>query len=308
MKSIANFGVFALCMLILTSCNVKNGETKIQKSNEDLQIGNCFIAEVNGSSNKICFRIIGDSFVEVYRKSPFENLQEEIDGYKSINYRGEIIIPETVKYDDNVFTVTKIGDYAFFCTDITSVIIPKSAISIGESSFQACNKLKNVTIPESVVSIGQYAFTGCTSIVFIESPNSVKDIGEFAFKYCDNLLSITIPSSMDSLKEGVFHGCINLTSLIIKEGLKYIGDSAFEECTNLTHISIPNSVMGIGLDAFARCSMLSSVDIQNPELKMDYDNVFSGCDRLNKRTMTLMNTSKPRSNITSTPNNTPASK
>ena len=280
MKNIATFGIITMCLLILTSCNVKNGNTKTQKSNDNLQIGDCFITESNGSSNKICFRIIGDTVVEVYRKSPFENLQEVIDGYENINYRGEIVIPETVKYDGSVFTVTKIGDYAFFCTDITSVIIPKSVISIGESSFQACNKLKKVTIPESVVSIGQYAFTGCTSIVFIELPNSVKDIGEFAFKYCDNLLSITIPSSMDSLKEGVFHGCISLNSLIIKEGLKYIGDSAFEECTSLTHISIPNSIMGIGLDAFARCSMLTYVDILNPELNICFKDVFSDCDKL----------------------------
>ena len=280
MKSIATFGIITMCLLILTSCNVKNGNTKTQKSNDNLQIGDCFITESNGSSNKICFRIIGDTVVEVYRKSPFENLQEVIDGYENINYRGEIVIPETVKYDGSVFTVTKIGDYAFFCTDITSVIIPKSVISIGESSFQACNKLKKVTIPESVVSIGQYAFTGCTSIVSIELPNSVKDIGEFAFKYCDNLLSITIPSSMDSLKEGVFHGCISLNSLIIKEGLKYIGDSAFEECTSLTHISIPNSIMGIGLDAFARCSMLTYVDILNPELNICFKDVFSDCDKL----------------------------
>ena len=280
MKSIATFGIITMCLLILTSCNVKNGNTKTQKSNDNLQIGDCFIAESNGSANKICFRIIGDTVVEVYRKSPFENLQEVIDGYENINYRGEIVIPETVKYDGSVFTVTKIGDYAFFCTDITSVIIPKSVISIGESSFQACNKLKNVTIPESIVSIGQYAFTGCTSIVSIELPNSVKDIGEFAFNYCDNLLSITIPSSMDSLKEGVFHGCISLNSLIIKEGLKYIGDSAFEECTSLTHISIPNSIMGIGLDAFARCSMLTYVDILNPELNICFKDVFSDCDKL----------------------------
>lgn len=272
----------ALCLLILTSCNVKDGKNNKPKNYDDLRIGKCFIAEGNCSSNKMCFRIIGDSFVEVYRKSPFENLQEVIDGYENIKYYGEIVIPETVKYDGSVFTVTKIGDYAFFCTDITSIIIPKSVISIGESSFQACNKLKNITIPEKVASIGQYAFTGCTSIVSIELPNSVKDIGEFAFKYCDNLLSIIIPSSMDSLKEGVFHGCINLNSLIIKEGVKYIGDSAFEECTSLTHITIPKSVISISEDAFARCSMLISVDIQNPELKIDYDNVFSGCDRLTK--------------------------
>ena len=78
MKNIATFGIITMCLLILTSCNVKNGNTKTQKSNDNLQIGDCFITESNGSSNKICFRIIGDTVVEVYRKSPFENLQEVI--------------------------------------------------------------------------------------------------------------------------------------------------------------------------------------------------------------------------------------
>lgn len=269
-----------MCLLILTSCNVKNGNTKTQKSNDNLQIGDCFITESNGSSNKICFRIIGDTVVEVYRKSPFENLQEVIDGYENINYRGEIVIPETVKYDGSVFTVTKIGDYAFFCTDITSVIIPKSVISIGESSFQACNKLKNVTISESVVSIGQYAFTGCTSIVSVDLPKSMCDIGEFAFKYCEKLPSIIVPSSVLSLKEGIFHGCFSLNSVIIKEGVRFIGDSAFEECTSLTHITVPKSVISISEDAFARCSMLTYVDILNPELNICFKDVFSDCDKL----------------------------
>lgn len=274
MTTTSRLGIIVLCLFMLISCDVKD-----DKSNDDLQVGKCFVTDVDGTGN-MCFRIIGDTAVEIYKNSPFDNSHETIDGYKCIKYFGEIVIPETVKYANRVFTVTKIGDYAFFCSDVTSIIIPKTVVSIGESAFQACGKLKKITIPESVLSIGQYSFTGCTSIVSVGLPKNLGDIGEFAFKYCDNLLSITIPSSIDSLKEGVFHGCSSLNSVIIKEGVKYIGDSAYEECTNLTHISIPTSVMGIGLDAFARCSMLTHVDILNPKLNICFKDVFSDCDKL----------------------------
>ena len=275
MKTIVQIGLIIMCFLLFVSCNVN-----VEKGTKnDDKVGKCFVAEVNGNS-KMCFRIIGNTNVEVYRSSPFDIPQEKLDGYESIEYFGNAIIPETIKYDGEVYKVTKIGDYAFFCSKITSIVIPKSVISIGESSFQACNKLKKVIIPKNVKCIGQYAFTGCTSIISIEMHEGVINIGEFAFKYCEKLRSIVIPSSVLSLKEGVFHGCFNLNSVMIKEGVKSIEDSAFEECTSLTHITIPRSVTKIGEDAFARCSMLTCVNIQNPELNICFEDVFSDCDKL----------------------------
>lgn len=275
MTTTSRLGTIVLCLFILISCNVKD-----DKSKDDLQVGKCFVTDVDRGIGNMCFRIIDDSDVEVYKKSPFDNSQDAIDGYKCIKYFGEIVIPETVKYESRVFTVTKIGDYAFFCSDITSISIPKSVVSIGESAFQACDKLKKITIPEGVASIGQYAFTGCTSIVSVDLPKSMRDIGEFAFKYCEKLPSIIVPSSVLSLKEGIFHGCFSLNSVIIKEGVRFIGDSAFEECTSLTHITVPKSVISISEDAFARCSMLTYVDILNPELNICFKDVFSDCDKL----------------------------
>ena len=270
-------GWMIMYLLFFVSCNM-NVEKKAV-TNDDKQFGKCFVAKVDDGS-KICFRIIGNKNVEVYRNSPFDKSQEMIDGYESIEYFGKIIIPETIKHDGNEYKVTKIGDYAFFCSKITSIVIPKSVISIGESSFQACNKLEKITIPDNIESIGQYAFTGCTSIISVEIPEGVIDIGEFAFKYCEKLQSVIIPSSMLSLKEGVFHGCFSLNSVIIKEGVRFIGDSAFEECINLTHIIVPKSVISIGEDAFARCSMLTYVDVQNPELIICFKDVFGDCDML----------------------------
>lgn len=81
---------------------------------------------------------------------------------------GDLIIPDTVTYNGSTYSVTSIGDEAFVytvcaCTSLTSITIPNSVISIGESAFSECSSLTSVTIPNSVTSIEASAFRGDTS-------------------------------------------------------------------------------------------------------------------------------------------------
>ncbi len=133
-------------------------------------------------------------------------------------YTDEVIIPETVTYNDVTYNVTSIGGSAFSgCSGLTSVTIPNSMTSIGKYAFNGCSGLTSITIPNSVTSIGEYAFFGCSSLTNITIPNSVTIIGRDAFSNCSGLMSITIPNSVTSIGEYAFDGCSSLIKVHISD-------------------------------------------------------------------------------------------
>ena len=101
----------------------------------------------------------------------------------------EVDIPTEITYKEEVFSVNRIGEYA----------------------FSYCENLTNVVIPSSVISIGDWAFYGCIGIASIEMSSGVTSIGDCAFHHCTGLTSIEIPNSTTSIGEYVFYGCSSLT-------------------------------------------------------------------------------------------------
>ena len=100
--------------------------------------------------------------------------------------------------------------------NLTTIIIPNSVTTIGNSAFSGCIGLTSITIPDSVTTIGSSAFSGCTGLTSITIPESIITIGSSAFSGCTSLTSVTIPESVTSVKDNAFVGCTNLTSLVIK--------------------------------------------------------------------------------------------
>ena len=213
-------------------------------------------------------------------------------------YTGDVVIPESVVYNDVTYSVTSIGNYAFSdCSGLTSVVIPNSVTSIGNGAFYDCSGLTSIEIPNSVTSIGNEAFRKCSGLTSIEIPNSVTSIRGYAFYDCpilqevhiSNLAAwcnidrsgdmsnyyynlyiggvlaseITIPDEVTEIKRYAFDACKSLTSVVIPNSVTSIGNDAFRSCCSLTSITIPNSVTSIGSYAFERCDELKEVHISD---------------------------------------------
>ena len=75
----------------------------------------------------------------------------------SNGYEGDVIIPSTVSYEEENYTVTSIGGYSFYdCKDLTSIDLPSTLTSIGEHAFGYCTGLTYIEIP-SLFLFGRFS-------------------------------------------------------------------------------------------------------------------------------------------------------
>ena len=89
------------------------------------------------------------------------------------------------------------------CTALTALRIGDNVQRIPSYAFYQCSGLTSVTIPGSVTSIGESAFWGCSGLTSVTIPNSVTTIGERAF-YNTYLKSVTIGSGVLSIGSDAF--------------------------------------------------------------------------------------------------------
>lgn len=217
-------------------------------------------------------------------------------------YKGDIVIPETVEYNDEVYTVTSIGRMAF-CNpsgikELHSVYLPSTLTSIAYMAFDGsginyvyikdleawCNIVfdgygSNPLSPES------YYFWQHSKLILdgveitdLVIPNTVTKINNYAFSGAP-FRSIEIPSSVKSIGNNAFEQCDSLINISIPEGTVSIGNVAFDRCTNLSSVYISNTVKTIGLWAFSRCDKLKTITIGSSVTKIDAG-AFKDCSQL----------------------------
>ena len=244
------------------------------------------VVEIDG----ICYNLIPKGKVaEVTKKS-------------SGQYTGDIVIPESVFYENNEYSVTKINAAAFYnCFDLTTVVIPNTVISIGNEAFYGCRKLASITIGNSVTEIGIRAFLRC-ALTSLTIPNSVNNICEEAFYDCSGLTSVTIGNSVSKIGNDAFYNCKKLTSVHISDleawckitfvifdnyispmgmysnPLRY-AHHLFLNGEEIHDLIIPNTITSIKDYSFYNCDALSSVTIPSSVTSIG-NNAFSGCDGL----------------------------
>ena len=183
---------------------------------------------------------------------------------KSIDsqHTGSINIPETVWYEGVSYSVTAIGDYAFYnCSSLAEVIIGSGVTSIGKNAFYKCTGtlIVNCNIP-SASSSSDGAFYG-SKFSSVTIGDGVESIGDYAFYYCSGLTSVTIPNSVKSIGKSAFYNCSSLTEVIIGSGVTSIGKYAFNNCTGNLTVNCNIPLASSYSEGAFYCSKFSSVKI-----------------------------------------------
>ena len=140
----------------------------------------------------------------------YYNLSEssaEVTKMPEGKYSGDIVIPSSITYNTEEYSVTSIGNEAFKeCNEVTSVVIPNTVVSIGDFAFDRCYAITSFNLPNSITSIGNWAFAN-TNITEIDIPTTVKSIGYSAFNSCRSLTSVTLPGGISRIPIGLFEDC-----------------------------------------------------------------------------------------------------
>ena len=156
------------------------------------------------------------------------------------------------------FKVTKISNYAFKDSKLTSISIPNTIETIGGGAFENCVNLNHISLPSSVKEIGGDLCKGCTSLSKIHLNTTITEIPSCAFNGCKSLHDVVIPSGVKKIGTSAFQNCTNLTDLNLGQ-VEIIGPSAFSGCKNLSPIIIPHTVKLIDIYAFYGCCPMNIV-------------------------------------------------
>ena len=175
-------------------------------------------------------------------------------------------------------TLTSVSGFGN-CTGLTSVALPGTVVTVGDSAFSGCTGLKSITLPDSVTTIGGYAFQNCTGLTSVTLGAGLQSIGEYSFAGCTGLTRVRIPAKVTVLGSGAFSSCTALTEVILSQNLQTIGDSTFYKCDDLKQIELPWGVTEIGASAFKYCYALQEVTF-NPRLTTIGDSAFESCYKL----------------------------
>ena len=216
------------------------------------------------------------------------SLSDEVDAVVITKYIGNarnVIIPSSIEG----FPVMKLGDEVFQYSNVVSVVIPDSVISIdsrnsigGSGCFKGCKFLQKVVLSKNITSIPYYCFSECKALKTITLPEGITEI-EFAAFSKSGLESIDFPSSLRQIGFSAFSDS-NLKTITLVGGEDekiYIDGYAFSECKALTSVTLSNVYFSREW-VFGCCESLRIINIEgavgiNPKY---YGRIFSELPQL----------------------------
>ncbi len=258
-------------LLLLYAMVVSAHEQKVDTTANKMAKSVEFITSIDQPDfnvNGIYYNINGSSAtVEVSSTYHFTGAGWE----PSPSYSGDVVIPENVTYDGEIFKVIGIRGFAFYgCKNLTSVKIPVSIETVGVEAFRGCTGLTAVYIDDLAAwcNIGfatEADLPSWASPEMSSNPLSysnklyLKQAGQYSL-----LTRLYIPFGVTKINGVAFAGS-DIESVTIPNSVKVIGKGAFMECTNLRSVNLSNSVTSIEWYAFGGCTGLEEIHCLSSE-------------------------------------------
>ena len=226
----------------------------------------------------------------------------------------QLVIPQTVFYEDVEYTVVSIADQAFDVLQnqsaknlhLTSVDFSGASVEIGKNAFRYCKDLTEVIGADNITKIPYGAFNSCDKLERISKLSSLTDIDTFAFMYCvsleeldglewqsmthigqqafanDTILKLELTENtfknLTSIGRGAFSGCSGVTGkVVLPECITEIPESAFSG-TGITDVDF-SDITSIGKQAFSNCEGITKLNVSDSVTTIG-EKAFQGCKNL----------------------------
>ena len=247
--------------------SLANGASSEMKAlNEDTTIE--FYGELNPSTAI-------EDFIDILAVLPeiYCNLSVDMSGLTGITE-----LPTNVHFiNPNPNNPDALEDTYFYSSNLTSIILPGSFITLKKNSFRqdeynpGCLSLTSITAPVTLTQIEDGAFSGCDSLEEIILPENcpagtvdsngcliVKDGSDKKLffvpsSYKANLTSINFATDFPGVTkicDYAFYKCSTLSGVINLSNITSIGAYAFYDCGDITELTNYDDLKFIGEKAF----------------------------------------------------------
>lgn len=257
--------LIALLLAVLTGCQ-KSDPLGIVSTDEAEGYYGTTVEVCYSDNTKMYFHLLSDTTAEVVNYHWFNSDQA---GHTPWVYRGDVVVPHSFIHQGKTYTVTCIGDHAFY-----------QNVGWNQGYDYDVNLITSVTLPNTIDTIRESAFSGCHYITSFTIPNSVKHIGRAAFSGT-KLTTVELPDAIEEIPPVLFSGCSYLSSVKLPQNTVGIGSNAFW-CTGFTSFEIPETVHYLGMDILMDCDNLKTVYCRpvTPPIKDPYNSYYEDYIRI----------------------------
>ena len=204
------------------------------------------------------------------------------------------IVPFNTKATETTNESTEVPAYAYSNSNITDIVIEEGVTKICDFAFHYCTDLTSITLPKSLIKIGDQVFGSCEQLMNVYYNGTIEDWCKIDFSSSDSnpmryaehfymldenneyyeVTEIEIPSTIVRIKTYQFYGFDNLRNVTIPEGVKVIEANAFNSCTKLSTITLPSTLRSIDNSALSETNIYKVVNKSECNIGFYYSSIL----------------------------------